>query len=54
VFAHLREGDEIKFGDGAEVFGEVISGNENQVEIMIKLGGEIRSNSAVKLPGCHY
>lgn len=21
---------------------------------MIKLGGEIRSNSAVKLPGCHY
>ena len=54
VFAHLREGDEIKFGDDADVFGEVVSGNENQVEILIKLGGEIRSNSAVKIPGCHY
>ena len=54
VLGLLREGDELKFGQNAEVFGEVEDCTENQVKLVIKGGGVVKSNSPVKIPGIHY
>lgn len=54
VLALLKQGDEVRFGEDACVFGEVESSDSSQVTLMMKGGGTIKSNDVVKVPGLHY
>jgi pyruvate kinase len=54
ALALLREGDEVKFGENSEVFGEISEGEPTQCTLVIKGGGLVKSNSPVKIPGSHY